>query len=101
MAPVFARIREHKATMDQRIANLKKIHKSLDHLKRRIGELEATRLKLEKQKQITMSILPNAQPPVAPAEVDEDNTSAVTEVLTPGQQDDVSTERLRAARGAA
>jgi chromosome segregation ATPase len=101
MAPVFARIREHKVTMDQRVANLKKIHRNLDHLKDRIAELEADKQKLENQKRITMSILPNPRQHNAPPEPDDSEASTITEVLKPDQQDEISTERLHAARGAA
>ncbi len=101
MAPVFARIREYKVTMDHRVENLKKIHRNLDHLKDRIAELEADKQKLESQKRITMSILPNARPRNASDESDNSGASTITEVLTPDQQDEISTERLHAARGAA
>lgn len=57
MAPVFAQINEHKSMMDQRLDNLRQIHKSLDHLNERIADLEVTQNGLETQKQTTEHLL--------------------------------------------
>jgi predicted GTPase len=57
MSPVFAQIREHKLMMDQRMENLKKIRHSMRHLNERITQLEATREKLENQRQVSREIL--------------------------------------------
>ena len=57
MAPVFAQINERKSMMDQRLDNLRQIHKSLDHLNERIADLEVTQNGLEIQKQTTEHLL--------------------------------------------
>ena len=57
MTPVFAQIHEHKYMLDQRLENLKKIHKNLDNVNKRIDHLEATRTKLKIQQQMTENVL--------------------------------------------
>ncbi len=82
MAPVFAQIREHKLTMDQRVENLKKIHKSLETLNERIAALENLKQKLEDQQQVNRDILSDINRPLPP-------------------NDEIPPEYLAAARGAA
>jgi GTPase SAR1 family protein len=64
MSPVFAQIREHKAMMDQRMENLKKISRSMKHLNERIAQLEATKAKLEGQQQVNSEILAKISEPL-------------------------------------
>ena len=90
MAPVFARIREHKLTMDQRVANLQKIHKSLDNLNVRISHLEAAREKLEQQQKITLSILPHVKQPTA-SNGDDPSDSALAEPMSTEMDEDTTT----------
>lgn len=115
MGPVFAQIREHKLMMDQRIENLKKIHKNLNNLNERIAELEATKEKLENQQHIALSVLPNVrQRPLTPGTHDVEETLLITQPMTPGDEattitqpalvqdeEEAQTERLPAARGVA
>lgn len=64
MAPVFARIREHELTMDQRVENLKKINRNLETLNGRIAELEALKQTLESQQQVNQDILKGINQPL-------------------------------------
>ncbi len=64
MAPISAQIREHKALMDQRLRNLKEIHRNLDSLHTRIEYLSAAKAKLEIQQQMTAEVLAKIHQPI-------------------------------------
>jgi len=65
MAPMMSQIREHKALMERRLQNLKKIQDNLDNLGERITELEATRQMLQNQQRTTRAMLEKINLPVS------------------------------------
>ncbi len=65
MAPILAQVREHKIMMDQRLANLKRVHENLDNLNDRIAELEATKQNLENQLLVIRNMLRKLNQPLA------------------------------------
>ncbi len=98
MSPVFAQIREHKHMMDQRMENLKKIRHSTRHLNERIAQLEATRTKLESQKQVSRDILAKLDSPVA---ANAEQSASQTESETEAQTESERTVELTEVRGVA
>ncbi len=65
MAPILAQVREHKIMMDQRLANLKRVHENLDNLSDRIAELEASKQNLENQLLVIRNMLRKLDQPLA------------------------------------
>lgn len=49
VSPVFTQIENHRNMIDRNLANLKAVHKNMDHLGDRIAELERVKRDLEKQ----------------------------------------------------
>jgi hydroxymethylglutaryl-CoA reductase len=54
--------------VDQRLENLKKIHKSLDNLNERITQLEAAQTKLQIQQTMTENVLAKINQPLGSSE---------------------------------
>ncbi len=67
MAPMMGQIREHKALMERRLQNLKKIQDNLDNLGDRIAELETTRETLQSQQRMTRVMLEKINVPAVSA----------------------------------
>jgi hypothetical protein len=65
MAPILAQVREHKIMMDQRLANLKRVHENLDNLTDRIAELEANKQNHENQLLVIRNMLRKLDQPLA------------------------------------
>ena len=65
VAPVFAQIQQHKATIDRSFEALKKVHENMDSLGERIAELEAVRKDLEGQMKTTDTLLERIHRPLA------------------------------------
>jgi hypothetical protein len=64
MTPILSQIREHKALMDRRLENLKKVQDNLDNLGERIAALEATKQGLIEQQKTTRSMLAKINQPL-------------------------------------
>lgn len=64
MAPVSMQIQAHKAQMDRRLENLRKIQEDLDTLSVKIGELETAKRDLESQRQNIKSLMIRLQKPL-------------------------------------
>ena len=65
VSPVFAQIRQHKATIDRSFEALKKIHENMDSLGERIAELEHVRQELENQMKTTDTLLERIHRPLS------------------------------------
>ena len=66
LAPLIAQINDHKAQIERRLENVKKIHDNIDSLQDRLSELEAMQAALSKQLKILEGILSKLQRPVEP-----------------------------------
>lgn len=65
VAPVFAQVQQHKASIDRSFEALKRIHENMDSLGERIAELEAARKDLETQLKTTDTLLERLHQPLA------------------------------------
>ena len=64
MAPVSMQIQAHKAQMDRRLENLRKIQEDLDSLSVKIADLEGLKRDLEAQRQNIKSLMVRLQKPL-------------------------------------
>ncbi len=65
MTPMMGQIREHRALMERRLQNLRKIQDNLENLGDRIAELETSRETLQSQQRMTRTMLEKINLPVA------------------------------------
>jgi hypothetical protein len=69
LAPLITQINDHKAQIERRLENVKKIHDNIDSLQDRLNELESLQSALSKQLKVLEGILTKLQrPAVAPLE---------------------------------
>jgi len=71
MSPLVKQIKEHKAHMEQRLDNLRKIHQSRDTLQSRVEELEKMAAIIERQYSEVDAILNIINRPLTPPETTE------------------------------
>ena len=68
LAPLITQINDHKAQIERRLENVKKIHDNIDSLQDRLNELESTQAALSQQLKVLEGILTKLQrPPGEPA----------------------------------
>ena len=68
LAPLITQINDHKAQIERRLQNVKKIHDNIDSLQDRLSEIETMQTALSKQLQVLESILMQLQRPADPAQ---------------------------------
>lgn len=68
LAPLITQINDHKAQIERRLQNVKKIHDNIDSLQDRLSELETMQTALSKQLQVLEGILMQLQRPADPAQ---------------------------------
>jgi len=69
LAPLITQINDHKAQIERRLENVKKIHDNIDSLQERLNELETLQTALTKQLRVLEGILTKLQRPPEAAQV--------------------------------
>ena len=69
LTPLITQINDHKAQIERRLENVKKIHDNIDSLQDRLNELEALQTALTKQLRVLEGILTKLQRPPEAAQV--------------------------------
>ena len=64
LAPLITQINDHKAQIERRLENVKKIHDNIDSLQDRLNELQSMQSDLNKQLKVLGGILTKLQRPV-------------------------------------
>lgn len=66
LAPLITQINDHKAQIERRLENVKKIHENIDSLQDRLNELQALQSNLTKQQKVLEGIFSKLQQTSAP-----------------------------------
>ena len=74
LAPLITQINDHKAQIERRLENVKKIHDNIDSLQDRLNELQSLQSDLNKQMKVLEAILIKLQRPVEPAPLAQKKT---------------------------
>jgi hypothetical protein len=71
LAPLITQINDHKAQIERRLENVKKIHDNIDSLQDRLNELESLQSSLTKQLRVLEGILTKLQRPPETAQAQQ------------------------------